>query len=214
MRTLGTYSVLLLLEVAADSGMFNVAPYPSYATPPSAVTEVHVVHSNHLDVGFNQRSWNDDPEHGGGSRCNGSAYSPSGLRCDPLAYRVINENFNVYFPRAAAMAAKFRQLGRNESFSYMTHSWLVSLFLDCEKAGINNWMDAHGNYNTSASAHDGQSLLECPNATSIAAFKSAIGRGDIFFHAFPHNANIATYDLSLLESSLNISSDAARYICK
>jgi hypothetical protein len=199
------FSAATAHELASNNGqMFNVDPYPSYSTLPSEVTEVHVIHSNHLDVGFNQRSWND-----GLNRCNGSTHAVSGLTCDPFGYRVVNENFGVYYPRAAQMAKDFRAMGDNESFSYMTHSWLIELFLDCEGSGLKNWLYPNGTYNPHGSEAD-MMLLECPNASAIAEFKAAVTRGDIWWHAFPHNANLATYDISLLEASLNMSSDAAR----
>lgn len=71
----------------------------------STLKEIHVVYSNHLDVGFNDRSWNDGPE-----KCDG-LLSPDGEPCLPLAANVTSENFNVFLPRAAAMADAARGNG-------------------------------------------------------------------------------------------------------
>eukprot|EP01052_Picozoa_sp_SAG31_P022596 SAG31_NODE_1804_length_7234_cov_3.340855_3_plen_61_part_00 len=33
----------------------------------------------------------------------------------------------------------------------------------------------------------GAPTLHCPNSSAVAAFKAALRRGDIFFHAFAHD---------------------------
>ena len=38
-------------------------------------------------------------------------------------------------------------------------------------------------------------MLHCPNASSVAAFEAAVRRGDIWWHAFPHNAELAAADV-------------------
>lgn len=49
-----------------------------------------------------------------------------------------------------------------------TQSWVVSLFLDCPaRIGV-----------------------KCPNSTAVASVKAAIRRGDITWHALPHNAQV------------------------
>lgn len=80
----------------------------------------------------------------------------------------------------------------------MTQPWIVDLFLDCEHAGITGWRPGHR-----------VPLLECPNATTVAQFKKAMKQGDIFFHAFPHNGCPDSYDASLFEASLQMSSRLA-----
>ena len=85
--------------------------------------------SNHLDVGFNQRSWADHHAAEGDAACDG-LYSPDGERCDPLAANVTSEYFNVFLPRAAKMADVARQTG-GDRYIYMTQPWIVDLFLDC-----------------------------------------------------------------------------------
>ena len=34
--------------------------------------------------------------------------------------------------------------------------------------------------------------LYCPTAAEVTAFRDAVFRGDIWWHAFPHNAELAT----------------------
>jgi hypothetical protein len=38
----------------------------------------------------------------------------------------------------------------------------------------------------------------CPNATEVVAFREAVQRGDIWWHAYPHNAQMEVMDESLL----------------
>ena len=78
---------VLRLLLAAGS----LAAVAAHEAP--AVTDIHVVFSNHLDVGFNERSWNMSPS----ERCDG-LFSPDGARCMPLAANVTSEYFNVYGP--------------------------------------------------------------------------------------------------------------------
>ena len=165
------------------------------ATTSTEVTKIHVVFSNHLDVGFNERSWNDGT--GGPERCEG-LFSPNGERCMPLAANVTSEYFNVFFPRAAAMADAARAAG-GDRYIYMAQPWIVALFLDCAKSGVNDWRVGHTS----------DLLLSCPNATTVAQFKTAVAQGDIFFQAFPHSSCPESYDASQFEASLAISSRLA-----
>jgi hypothetical protein len=76
----------------------------------------------------------------------------------------------------------------------MAQPWVVALFLDCARSGVNDWRPGH------TSDH----LLTCPNATTIAQFKRAVSQGDIFFQAFPHSSCPESYDASQFEASLAI----------
>jgi hypothetical protein len=52
----------------------------------------------------------------------------------------------------------------------MTQSYVVSLYLDCPvRVG-----------------------LHCPSAAAVEAFRAAVRRGDIWWHALPHNAELST----------------------
>ena len=111
-------------------------------TPAATPTDIHVVFSNHLDVGFNHRSWHDNDAPEGDAACDG-LYSPDGERCLPLAANVTSEYFNVYFPRAASMSDAARKSG-GDPYVYMAQPWVVALFLDCEASGVNDWRPSHG----------------------------------------------------------------------
>ena len=44
---------------------------------------------------------------------------------------VLNGYFHNYFPRAANVSLKLRDEGYEEGFTYTSHPWLVSLYLNC-----------------------------------------------------------------------------------
>lgn len=72
---------------------------------------------------------------------------------------VVNEYFDVYFPRAAAVGAELRRRGGKERLRWMCHSWLVSIYFDCPPSVPG---------------------LHCPNGTSRAIVEAAIRAGDIW----------------------------------
>ena len=47
-------------------------------------------------------------------------------------------------------------------------------------------------------------VLHCPNASAVASFKAAVRRGDIWWHAFPHNAELAAADAGMIKAGVNI----------
>jgi hypothetical protein len=65
----------------------------------------------------------------------------------------------------------------------MTHSWLVSMYLDCPP-GLG---------------------FHCPNASAVSAFASAVKRGDIYWHAYAFNAEPEGYpDASMFEFGVQL----------
>ena len=66
------------------------------------ISKVHLVQSNHLDVGFT-----------------GSITT------------VLNQYFNTYIPGAINTTEALRQRGGPEQLVFTTHAWILSLFLDC-----------------------------------------------------------------------------------
>ena len=93
------------------------------------------------------------------------------------AVSVINTYFDVYFPRALAIGAALRanETARNSSFPtglhWLTQSYLVQLYLDCPE-------------NPNLGIH-------CPDKEEIEAMKGGIAAGDITWHAWPNNAELA-----------------------
>jgi len=85
---------------------------PAHAMTPeqaATITDVHVVYSNHVDIGFD-----------------GISPIPG------FARNVVNKYLQVYFPRAMETAHNVsRDTQGKQSFQWMTQCWLVSLYLDC-----------------------------------------------------------------------------------
>ena len=117
------------------------------------VSTVHLIMSSHLDVGY------------------------TGQPQD-----VINEAFTVHFPRAVSVGAALRARGGHERLRWMTHTYLVSLFLDCPP-GMG---------------------LACPNAAAIANFTVAVQAGDITWHAFPANHELAATGTGMVEAGVDL----------
>jgi hypothetical protein len=69
------------------------------------ITDIHVIFSNHLDVGFNVRAWCDGPD-----GCVSPEDSKTGLPCRPWAFWVLNENINTFLPRAIQTADAMRAI--------------------------------------------------------------------------------------------------------
>ena len=190
-----THALVSPSALVQERGLYwNVEPFNT-TVDPAEVKEIHVIFSNHLDVGFNSRAWCD-----GGSLqgCIGPARTVDGQQCRPWSYYVINANMNTFLPRAANLAAALRNT--TTPFSYMTHPFIVAFYLDCEAAGLNDWRPGKTH---------GSSLLQCPNATELANFKAAVQRGDVWWHAFPHNPMPGLYDASLFNASLQMASRLA-----
>ena len=82
---------------------------------------------------------------------------------------VINQYFNEHFPKAINTANEARVKGGHQ-YRWMTQSWLVSTFRNCKDTKVN----IHGpNYPND---------LQCPNASSVAAFEAAVKRKDQQWH--------------------------------
>ncbi|CAD7700287.1 unnamed protein product [Ostreobium quekettii] len=114
----------------------------------AAVETVYLVSSCHLDVGFKDSAAN-----------------------------ITNLYFDQFFPDAVRTSARLRALGGEERLVFLTHSYLVSLYLSCPP-GMG---------------------LHCPNMTARDAFLQAVVRGDVTWHAFPFNAQLEVYDESLAD---------------
>ena len=79
---------------------------------------------------------------------------------------ILNRWFHTFFPQALKLGLELDARGGRERLKFMAQSWIVSLFLDCPP---------------------GLAGLQCPNATEIADFETAVAKGYIYWHAFPFN---------------------------
>lgn len=101
------------------------------------ISTIYLVSSCHLDVGFADSAAN-----------------------------IVNRYFDIFFPRAILIAKTLRDINGTERLVFTTHSYLVSLYLDCPP----------------------NMGLHCPNEVLLNDFKDAVNRGDITWHAFPFNS--------------------------
>ena len=128
---------------------------------PAKVSTVHLIMSSHLDVGYTAQPQD-----------------------------VINQAFTEHFPRAAGVGAAIRARGGAERLRWMTHTYLVSLFLDCPP----------------------NMGLHCPNATALANFTAAVTAGDITWQAFPHNAELAATGIGMVEAGIDLTRRVERQL--
>ena len=82
----------------------------------------------------------------------------------------LNSYLSDFFPRAIAVQRALDDANRTEALHYITHSWLVHMFMNCEawQGNVGKHLDAP---------------LQCPDATFKAAFANAVKRGTITWHA-------------------------------
>eukprot|EP01084_Bolivina_argentea_P044396 81697_1 len=114
---------------------------------PNSISKVHVVMSNHLDVGFTD-----------------------------FIVNVVNEYFDNYYPMVSEL--KTNLSASNITFQYLTHSWLLSLYLECPpNAG-----------------------LHCPTeAQKQSLINNLLLDQTLTIHSFPFNSQNELYDKSLFE---------------
>jgi hypothetical protein len=157
MVTLLIFSLLFTSATSFPNGNTPIRLLPtnhqtSQDCPPckdsSHLLEIDVVFSNHLDIGFTKHH----------SGRNGAA-------------TVLNTYFYQYFPWAMETAQQIRQAAHNstlhvdDSYIYMTHPFLLSLFFDCPP----------------------NMGFRCPTYEEQNQLKRAIDAGDITYHAAPFN---------------------------
>ena len=118
------------------------------------ISTIYLVSSCHLDVGFADSAVN-----------------------------IVNRYFDHFFHEAILIAKTLRIFGGKERLVFTTHSYLVSLYMDCPPN-----MGIH-----------------CPTEEAKSKFKDAVSRGDITWHAFPFNTEPEYYRIPLLvESGFNL----------
>ena len=118
------------------------------------ISTIYLVSSCHLDVGFADSAAN-----------------------------IVNRYFDFFFPEAILIANTLREYGGEERLVFTTHSYLVSLYLDCPP----------------------NMGLHCPSEEAVDRFKDAVNRGDITWHAFPFNGEPEYFQRPLMvEAGFNV----------
>jgi hypothetical protein len=134
--------------------------------------------------------------------------------------RAIELAFHEHYPRAAALAAALAADGRGDRYVFLTHAWLVSLYLDCPPGlGVRcPTPDESAAFVASVARCAAVSRAACPacplarprqrtDAPSSAHPHPLLEprSGDITWHALPHNAHTEAYgDPSLLAAAVGI----------
>ena len=98
------------------------------------------------------------------------------------AANIVNKYFDIYFPAVIKTVEEMKLLGLEETLVFTTHPFLVYLYINCYAE-----LGLHG-----------------LSAQSIADFTSAVHSGHITWHAFPFNAELKFYDVSLAEFGFQI----------
>jgi hypothetical protein len=167
----------------------------------AVVTKIHMVLSSHFDAGcktpgcgvVHEGEPNKCAKVGAGNAH--GATDPFGTG-EPWAYHIVNRYFDEFIPKAIDLAEQGRRAG--VKYTYMTQSWVLSLYLDCARAGMRSWPG-------SGHARVGTPVLHCPNASAVADLKAALKRGDIFFHGFSSDNEASYYpDASLFEAAITV----------
>ncbi len=179
---------------------FRCGTDPPTPVPTPNITEIHVVTSNHFDGGCKIGGCNNVSTAMDFMWPLGCAITMHGPG-QPHAYHVINRYFDVYFPLAASLGDKFRALGGTDKYIWMTQSWIISLFLNCESAHYNAWDNS------------GRNLLHCPNETAVDRFKRAVTLGDITWHAAATDQEAEFFpNVGLFNASMELSDELAEQL--
>jgi hypothetical protein len=157
------------------------------------VRTIHVVHSAHFDGGCKTFGCSSRLLAGEPDLC-------AQHHVEPYAYHIVNRWLDDFFLRSAQYANQTR--GSHVRYRHMVQPWLLSLFLSCDDhpsgAGMRSWPG-------SGWAATNLPVLHCPNASAVEEVKAALRRGDIFFHAFPHDAQASAFcDATLFEAALEL----------
>lgn len=94
---------------------------------------------------------------------------------------------------AAATAAVLRATGQAPAMRYMADSWVLDVFRNCPK-----------DFPSVGPPWDPTGLI-CPNASLTDHVASAVKRGDIWMHAFPHNGQAELMDATMFSVGVNSS---------
>ena len=103
----------------------------------------------------------------------------------------LNSYFSTFFPRAIELQTNLTKAGHHtEKLHYITHSWLVYLYLHCDE------LPALGFTNEP---------VACPTTEAKAAFSAAVRAGTITWHAGPMNQQVEWMTAEIFKFGVNVS---------
>lgn len=169
---------------------------PRQHTPiaPDSVAVVHLVQSNHLDIGFSDyvsKVLNRYTTGGWGTA------QPPAPREQPVYY----DSFLLAAANTSRiLRAKHPSAPSAPRFVYNTHPWIAKLFLECDAASFP--------YVGPGAPGDGGvghvDKLRCPTAAEVASWTAALRRGDAAVQAFAHSAQPEAMDAGTFGAALRI----------
>ena len=150
---------------------------------PATVRKVHLIFSNHYDAGFADYASNILNRYVLGG--------PGTLGPPHLRNKTVH--FDSFLLSSAQTSNDLKQ--KNTSIGaprlrYMTQAYIASYFADCTE-----------NYPKVPLGN----ALKCPNKTELKTFAVAVENGDIYWHAYPHNAEAELMDASFFSWGLSFS---------
>ena len=142
---------------------------------PANIHTVHMIFMNHLDIGYTT-----------------------------TIMTVLNEYVHTYFQKVEQLGDSMRALEGTDRFIYTTHPWLMSLLMECPCPPPSDGSNPNA---TCAARSLNNSLapsLTCAGVAEIQAFKNAVAKGDIAWHAAPMNNQFENQSPLLIEAGLKL----------
>ena len=157
----------------------------------ATVTEIHLVQSAHFDGGCKTFGCSARLAAGEPDRC-------AQQHAEPFAYHIVNRWLDQFFLDAVALSHATRNGSGLPRYRHMVQPWLLALFFDCERAGMRAWPGSGWSPIDAPTLH-------CPNSSTVAEVRAALQRGDLFFHAFPHDGEASAFpSASLFDAALDV----------
>ena len=182
-------AALLAFSLAAP---VSSGPAAQHTVDPSSIRKVHLVFSNHYDAGFADYA---------SSILNRYILGGEGTLGPPHP-RNESVYYNSFLLSAASTAKYLKQHNTSKGaprLRYMTQAYIASYFADC--IPIDQPL---------AYPHPpGEEPVHCPNETQLKTFVDAVEAGDIFWHAFPHNAEPELMDQSFFGWGIKFTQELA-----
>eukprot|EP01006_Ploeotia_vitrea_P051969 TRINITY_DN67625_c6_g1_i1.p1 TRINITY_DN67625_c6_g1~~TRINITY_DN67625_c6_g1_i1.p1 ORF type:complete len:752 (-),score=89.33 TRINITY_DN67625_c6_g1_i1:2-2257(-) len=113
-----------------------------------------------------------------------------------FSLRVLNLYMNKYFPKSLKTSKDLPAKHSNETYLYTTQPFLLWTLIHCEEI-------------KKITRNAGDTMLECPTKDVVEAVKKGVQTGQIYFQAFPHNAEPENYDPQVFNASLQIAKEVA-----
>ena len=155
------------------------------------ISKVHLVQSNHFDAGFADFL----------PRIMNRYFTGEEGTVGPPLPRNQTTYYESFFLTAGRIAEEFKSLKNGTAYQYLTQSWLVDFFMDCP---------SDFPYVSDESIYPPSVPLKCPNETTLALVKRYIENGDIYWHAFPHNAQPELMNKAFIKTAVKSTQNLAK----